>query len=134
MKKYKYILAILLSSYFCIATYAQTTYKNVTIDRKSDDVKKVIVRNDNPHPCLLNFEYKIGSKESSWRDYRADFNNFEYVTIPAKKTIELSIYSKIYALKIVYVDIQKPTLGEYIDAFAEGWVEGKQKAKQQNQY
>ena len=133
MNMSKFFSLIFLSICFCVTTYAQTTYKNVTIDRKSSDVKKVVVYNNNPYPCLLNFEYKIGSKDSSWRNYKVDFNNFENVKIGAKDTIELSIYSKIYALKIVYVDIQRPTLGEYIDAFAEGWVEGKQKA-QQNQH
>ena len=133
MNMSKFFSLIFLSICFCVTTYAQNTYKNVTIDRSSSDVKKVVVHNNNPYTCLLNFEYKIGSKDSSWRNYKVDFNNFENVEIPAKETIELSIYSKIYALKIVYVDIQRPTLGEYIDAFAEGWVEGKQKA-QQNQH
>lgn len=132
MKKYKYILTFLLSSCFCSATYAQSEYKGVTIYR-GDDVNTVVVYNSNPYPCKFNFEYKVGSKESAWRDYRANFNNFEYREIQAKADMTLDLRNKIYALKLTYVDIEKPTLGEYIDAFAEGWVEGKQKA-QQNQH
>lgn len=136
MNRSKFFILLFLNLCFCITMYAQSEYKNVTIDRgpKPDKVDKVIVHNHNPYPCLLNFEYKIGSKESSWRNYMVDFNNFEYVKIEANETRELSLYSKIYALRIIYVDIQKPTLVECIDAIAEGWVEGKQKAQQQNQY
>ena len=130
MKKFKLILVILLSNCFYVATYAQCEYKGITIERGSN-VNTVIVYNSNPYPCKFNFEYKIGSKESSWRDYRANFTNFEYVEIPAKGERKLDLGSKIYALKLTYVHIEKPSVGEYIDAFVGGYNEGK--ARQQNQ-
>lgn len=135
MKKYKYILAILLSCCFCIASSAQSSYKGVTIDRgpAPSKVSVVIVSNSNPYPCKFDFQYKIGSKESSWHGYGYDFNNYETTEIGAHETIELDLGEKIYALKITYVDIEKPTFWDYFDAAATGWVEGKANSQQQQQ-
>lgn len=133
MKKYKYILAILLSCCFCIASSAQSSYKGVTIDRgpAPSKVSVVIVINGNPYPCKFNFEYKIESKESHWRNYATDFNDYQETEIGAHESIELDLGEKIYGLKLTYVDIEKPTFWDYFDAAATGWVEGKANSQQQ---
>lgn len=127
MKKSKFISLFTLSLCFCVISNAQTTYKNVTIDRDRDNNTCVIVNNANDYPVLIGFEYKIGSRDAAWIVYP------HAEEIPAKAKIRYAyVGSKIYGLKLTYVDILQPSflekVAEGIDQFATGYYEAKQKA------
>ncbi len=132
MKTYKLFSIFLLCICFSTTINAQTTYKGIIIDRNKDDVKCIDIENTNKYPCYIVIQYKTGSKEAPWRDLLID------KPIPPKTKMKpISVHSKIYGLKITYVDIDQPgivgKIFKAIDEGAEGWVKGKQQA-QQNQH
>lgn len=128
MKNFK-ILFVLLCCLCCPSIIkAQTTYKNVTIDRDRDNNTYIVVRNDNSCSATIRMEYKIGSKDAEWREFtrwedRVEWTENPSSTIPANTTIRFMVFSKIYALKLTYVHL---SVGEYIDAFVDGWNKGKE--------
>lgn len=127
MKSFKFIFTVLFA-FSCLFVNAQSTYKGVTIDRDRYDNTVFNAYNSNNYPVKIQVEYKIGSRDSEWRSFR----NGDYVEIPANSTKTYRLGNKIYALNLTYVDILKPGVGEYIDAFVTGWEEGK-KQKSNNQ-
>lgn len=111
MKSIKLFFTVLLG--FCFTmVYAESSYKNVTIDRDKYDNTCFTAQNFNSYPVKIQVEYKIGSRDAEWRDYQGG----AYIDIPANKTLKFPVGSKIFALKLTYVDILKPTVGEVIDA------------------
>lgn len=130
MKSLKYFFAILCcscSSYII----AQTTYKDVTIDRDHHDNTVVNVINYNKYPVKVKFQYIAGSKTASWVSYTERVGSYEnnYTEVNAKETKQLYIGSKIYGLRLTYVDILQPSVGEKIlegvDAFVSGYEQGR---------
>lgn len=76
--KFIVIVNILLLS--CSAIFAQTVYyKDVFIMRGEKDIEKcnkcdwtkncVYIANYNKYPCIVHFEYKLGSKNAPWQKY-----------------------------------------------------------------
>ena len=135
MKTFKSLIILLFCTYCSIAS-AQTTYKRVTIDRDYYDNQVIVVRNDNSCAATIRMEYKVGSKEAEWKyfdqwDSGMPFDAHEGNTIKANSTVKFNVYSKIYALKLTYVHLEVgEVIKEGIDAFVEGWNEGKK--QQQN--
>ena len=132
MRTYKLSLILLISISFCTIINAQTSYKGITIDRNKDDVSCIDVKNSNSHPCYIEVEYKIGSKEGRWLSLAV--RN----PIPPNSNYTLDcVGSKIYGLKITYVEIQRPdvfqNLMKGLDSFSEGWVQEKREQEQQIQ-
>lgn len=127
MKKSRFISLLTLSLCFCVISNAQTTYKNVTIDRDRDETSCVIVNNANDYPVQIHFQYKVGSQDAPWQDYPYG-DEFP----PRTKERYACVGEKIYGLKLTYVDILQPSTLEKImdgvDAFATGYMEAKQKA------
>lgn len=128
MKKSRFISLLTLSLCFCVISNAQTTYKDVTIDRDRDETSCVIVSNANDYPVRIGFEYKIGSRDAAWIVYP----HSEEIPAKATKMKYADVGSKIYGLKLTYVDILQPSflekVAEGIDQFATGYYEAKQKA------
>ena len=119
MKSYKILLAI-MCSLCCSLVSAQTTYKNVTVDRDRSDVKSFNIINGNNCPVDVRVQYKVGSREAEWKSYFVDGQ------IGANETRLCPVGSKIYALKITYVHVDcRDQIREGIDAFVSGWNEGK---------
>lgn len=105
----------MLSVCFCTLINAQTTYKGVTIDRDHYDNTSIRVTNSNNYPVQIRLEYKVGSKDAEWRTYIVDHKlNAHYEGILG------SVGSKIYGLKLTYVDIEKPSVVEgVLNAFVD---------------
>lgn len=115
MKNLK-ILFVLLCCFCSSIINAQTTYKNVTIDRDRDNNTYIVVRNDNSCSADIRMQYKIGSKDAEWREFTSWENRLEFTqnptnTIPANTTVRFMVFSKIYALKLTYVHLN---IGEVI--------------------
>ena len=129
MKSYRIGLIIFLYIGFFSAVNAQSYYKGIRIDRNERDVKSFDIRNDNNYPCQVEIQYKVGSREAAWRNF--SFNDL----IPAGYEGTIPVGSKIYALRITYVDIIQPSLLEKaiqgFDKTAEDWVESKRRAEGQ---
>ncbi len=108
MKTSKLFIILCLSVCFCAIVNAQSTYKGITIDRGNPDVDCIYVTNTNSYPCSISLEYKTGSKEASWRRFSVTEN------IPANVQRRKlgSVGSKIYGLKLTYVDILQPNVIE----------------------
>lgn len=113
-------LAIILMS---IPAYA-VEYKSVIVERGdkayvqnyeqakamgyfdlSTEQKKqwVVVRNDNPHPVKVIFEYKLGHKDAPWKSY-SEGGMLEMD--PCSERI-IPLGEHIKGLRIVYVDVDK---------------------------
>lgn len=108
MKTSKLFIILCLSVCFCAIVNAQSTYKGITIDRGNPDVDCIYVTNTNSYPCSISLEYKTGSKEAPWRTFSVTDN------IPANVQHRKlgSVGSKIYGLKLTYVDILQPNVIE----------------------
>lgn len=101
----------LICLFLCGMLNAQTTYKGVTLDRDKSDVKKFTLYNTNDYPVHVRVRYKIGSKESNWIDYD---NGNDDIEVPARGEAVRCVGSKIYGLKLYFVDILQPSVGERI--------------------
>lgn len=125
MKSFKFIF----SSLFCLCCMflnAQTDYKGVYLDRDKEDVTQAVVTNTNDYPVEILFQYKVGSRDTEWRNY-----SYEYIRIEAHKKQKFSVASKIYGLNLIYVDILKPSVGEQILDAVGAFGSGYQKAKEE---
>lgn len=129
MKSYRICLIIFLYIGFFSAVNAQSYYKGILIDRNERDARCFDIRNENNYPCQVKIQYKVGSREAAWRDF--SFNDL----IPAGYEETIPVGSRIYALRITYVDIIQPSLLEKaiqgFDKTAEDWVESKRRAEGQ---
>lgn len=63
----------------------------------------VVVRNDNPHPVKVIFEYKLGHKDAPWKSY-SEGGMLEMD--PCSERI-IPLGEHIKGLRIVYVDVDK---------------------------
>lgn len=110
MKTYKLFSVLLLSICCCVTINAQTTYKGITIDRGNPDVDCIYVDNSNSYPCSISLQYKVGSKEAAWKKFSI------YDNIPPNVQHHKigSVGSKIYGLKLTYVDILQPNVIEKV--------------------
>lgn len=123
MKSYKFIFTILFAL-CCTFVHAQTSYKNVTIDRDSKDNTVIVVRNNNACSVDIRMEYKVGSKDAEWRyfDMWQNSQNWDREpnqgnTIKANTTEKFFVGEKIYALKLTYVHWNAGEIfGECVDA------------------
>ena len=122
MKSLKFIFTI-FCCICCTFLSAQTTYKGVTIDRDYQDNKCVVVKNSNSYPVEIRFQYKVGSRDTEWRDFTTST-----IHIEANSTERYYVNSKIYGLNLIYVDILQPSfLKQVVESLG-----GNQQQQEQN--
>ena len=102
-----------MCSMCCAIMIAQPpTYKGVTIDRDRDDNTCIVAKNSNSYPVEIRMQYKVGSRDTEWRDYSTG-----KVRIEANSTKRFYVSSKIYGLNLIYVDILQPSvIGQVFEA------------------
>lgn len=67
-KKYVCLVTVLMSVFHIVS--AQTTYKNVTLDRGKDtETNCIYVFNDNADSVKVIIKYKVGNRYTNWIDY-----------------------------------------------------------------
>lgn len=103
---------VALLCFFTISLYSQTDpFKGVILDRDKNKNNCIVANNSNAYPCKIMFEYKLGDRNNPW-------TSSSYMEIPANcrgyQVYCPSVY-EIKGLKITYVDILKPTLGEKLN-------------------
>lgn len=133
MKSIKFIITI-LCCLCCSLLSAQTTYKNVTIDRDRKNVNQVVVTNENNYPVQVKFRYMVGSKNAEWKEY-IDYNGSyanDYIEVDAKRSKTINLGNKIYGLNLTYVDILQPSVGEKILEGVGLFMSGVEEGKRQN--
>ena len=112
MKSLKFIFIIVFGS-CCLTANGQTTYKDVKLDRDASDKTAFVIKNFNDYPVEVKFQFKVGSRDTEW----IDFYGGNPITVDKHKTFSQSIGTKIYALKLTYVDILQPSFGEKAEQF-----------------
>lgn len=127
MNKFFSISILMLGLFFCLTAHGQSSYKGITIDRNKRDVTCIDVENSNAYPCQIRIQYKTGSKEAPWQDFHVK----DLIPANASRYTLGSVYSKIYGLRITYVDIIQPSALEKTLKFIETISTGAQQQKTQ---
>lgn len=113
MKVIRTVFLIILSAGFlCTSLFAQkeTCYKGVCITRSTQDKNCVYIKNDNAYDVNVRIDYKLVSdRNAPWINYPG------MIRVAPRETGSTCIgRGEIKALRVAYVEILKPSVGEEI--------------------
>ena len=115
--KIKLIIAVVALQILSTSLFAEnnTCYKGVCIKRGDTDKNCVYATNDNSYDAFIQFEYKVVSdRNAPWINYPGRIEVSPRGHVGAIYTKLRCIDSEIKALRITYVDVRKPSVGEEV--------------------